>query len=95
MEMTGLVLVDLLYVGQVLAMLQLDNMVIRPMIKRMVDFFIFFLGLDILIYILKNPPNTMGCKIFRILRQCQYQRPSLVQRVGGLHLQHRVLRLTL
>jgi hypothetical protein len=42
MEITGLVLVDLLYVGQVLAMLQLDNMVTRPMIKRMVDFFIFF-----------------------------------------------------
>jgi len=37
MKMVGLVL---LYVGQVLAMLQLDNMVTRPMIKRMVDFFI-------------------------------------------------------
>ena len=42
MKMVGLVLVDLLYVGQVLAMLQLDNMVTRPMIKRMVDFFILW-----------------------------------------------------
>jgi len=58
MKMIGLVLVDLLYVGQVLAMLQLDNMVIRPMIRRMVDFFIF--GLNILIYILKNPPDFGG-----------------------------------
>ena len=90
MKMVGLVL---LYVGQVLAMLQLDNMVIRPMIKRMVDFFIF--GLNILIYILKNPPIEVGSRIFRILRQSRYQRPSLVQQVGGLHLQYRVLHLTL
>ena len=59
MEMTGLVLVDLLYVGQVLAMLQLDNMVTRPMIKRMVDFFIFF-GFGYFDLYIKKPTEYDG-----------------------------------